>query len=138
MKHRAWFEGLLCFTLLSIMSPICASAFGATEPQVIPQPRELETGQESFRLSVTTRIVISLVDREDRFAAQVLAQERKELAGLQTPVTTGTLDARSSRILLGRFTDPPVQAVLRSHRLTIESVGDVCPGRYSTTGPIPL
>src|SRR5882672_3462220 len=125
MRARVWLQICLSFPLLSVTSATCAQSFDAVrEPQVIPQPREMKAGRGSFRLSGTTRIVVASDNREDLSAAQMLAQELKEVAGLQTPVTTEKIRSTSLQILLGRFTDPSVKALLQSRQLSTESVGD--------------
>jgi len=125
MRARFWLRICLSLPLLPLTPAMCAGSLDpAREPQVIPQPREIETGCGPFRLSGITRMVVASNDREDRSAAQMFVQELKEVAGLQTPVTTEKIRSTSLQILLGRFTDPSVKALLQSRQLSTESVGD--------------
>ena len=125
MRPRFWLSLFLSFSVLTVTPAMRAGSLAsAPEPQVIPQPRELEIKRESFRLSSTARIVLSSTDREDRSAAQMLAQELKEVAGLRTPIATEKIRTTSPQILLGRFTDTAVKALLQSRQLTTGSIGD--------------
>jgi hexosaminidase len=92
------------------------------EPRIVPQPREMETTRNSLRLFPESRIVILSSAKEDRFAAQLLAEEFKELTGKENAVTTDRHPGTSPEILLGRFTDARVQSLLRLGSLKTEGV----------------
>lgn len=68
---------------------------------VIPMPREMEFSAGAMRLGARSRIVLGpLCDERDRFAADDLAEQIAERAGLRLTITRG--EARAGDILLER------------------------------------
>src|SRR5207247_282251 len=126
MKASCWLPLFLRLALFVIVPATCSASLDTrNEPQIIPQPREMDTRSETFHLSETTRIVVLSADQqEDRSAAQMLAQELKDVAGLQMQIATANLHASPSLILIGRLTDPAVKDLLQSRQPTNESIGD--------------
>lgn len=128
--------------VLCMLAPFADSKDAASppEPRLIPQPREIERIGNSFRLGQGARIVVLTSDREDRFSAELLAQELKEATGKKYVVTTGGAGNVSSEILLGRFTDARVQSLLRSGKRKTDDIHgggyvlEVTPGRILVAG----
>ena len=125
MKVSLWLPVFLFFFVCLMLPATCSASFDLrNEPQIIPQPREMEKRSEPFHLLATTRIVVLSADLEDRFAGQMLAQEIKDVAGLQMQTATANLHVSSPLILIGRLTDPAVKDILQSRQLTNEFIGD--------------
>src|SRR5260370_521585 len=82
----------------------------------------MEGTRNSFRLLPESRIVILSSAKEDRFTAQLLAEEFRQVTGRNNQITADRIPAASSEILLGRFTDALLQSFLRSENLKTDGV----------------
>lgn len=76
----------------------------AVEPRLIPAPRNLSTAAGELKLPLPVRLCLASNAPEDRFAADILAQEFKATAGLEVGFSKG---GRCS-ILMGRPGDPKI------------------------------
>ncbi len=125
MNHdRLLHTAVRTFAVLLFFVPLTRAETAAflPEPRVIPQPREMEATRNSFRLLPESRIVILSSAKEDRFTAQLLAEEFRQVTGRKNQITTDRHPAASPEILLGRFTDALLQSFLRSENLKTDGV----------------
>jgi hypothetical protein len=130
MDHRLLFRTAIhAFTALYLIVPFAVGETRTSTPELrlIPQPRELETTANSFRLVPGSRIQVLSSDKEDHLTAELLAQELKEVTGEKHLVASGGAARVSSDILLGRLADVRVQSLLRSDKLKTD---DICAEGY--------
>ncbi len=93
---------LAAFVLFSL------SALAADQLKLIPYPRQVEQREGTFTISATTRIVLSpKYAKEDRLAAEMLAEEIESAAGIKTKIVTAAVVPPNS-IRLSRLGDAAV------------------------------
>jgi hexosaminidase len=95
--------------------------------KLIPEPKEVRLQDGSFQVRPTTRILVEFGHQaEDRIAAETLAEEIHDQAGLKLSIAgikSGTKpDTRA--IVLARLQDKNVRAFLESKGLKADSIGD--------------
>lgn len=111
---------------------LIALAFAETpEPhnplKLIPQPKEVQLHDGSFRVKATTRILVEFGHQaEDRIAAETLAEEIHDRSGLKISITGEKADAKQehSTIVLARLQDQRVKEFLEAKGLKADSIGD--------------
>src|SRR5579863_7927211 len=125
------------FFLLFVLLLMPAMAAGTPGPEsqlkLIPEPKEVRVQEGSFHVRSTTRILVEFGHQaEDRIAAETLAEEIHDQAGLKLSIT-GTKTAESRRteskedagaIVLARLQDRNVREFLESKGLKADSIGD--------------
>lgn len=126
------------FLLLAAFCPLAALA---QEPQLIPQPREVQTTSGWFEVKPETEIVLSTTAAaEDRFAAESLQEEIKEATGRRPPAVVSSPSTQSPAIYLERFGDSLASSMLSSAAMRTEGIGeqgyvlDVTPARIIVAG----
>ncbi|MGC2536006.1 MAG: glycoside hydrolase family 20 zincin-like fold domain-containing protein, partial [Candidatus Sulfotelmatobacter sp.] len=63
--------------------------------KLIPQPKEVQLHDGSFRVKATTRILVEFGQQaEDRIAAETLAEEIHDRSGLKISITSEKADAK--------------------------------------------
>ncbi|HJR06501.1 MAG TPA: beta-N-acetylhexosaminidase [Pyrinomonadaceae bacterium] len=112
---------VLCGALLLLVSSAHAqtpAAVPSVEVQVIPQPRQLKTGNEQFRLTRDVRLALADArSTEDRFAAEDFASDVRDTAGgLALPIGKRR-DRRT--ILIGAIHLAPIDAALKRAGLIV-------------------
>lgn len=132
MKKRYAF--FLFFVLLLAISAMCAQQAPAPVSQLkedqlklIPAPKEVQLRAGTFRVKPTTRILVEFGHQsEDRIAAETLAEEIHNQAGLSVTITGSKEKGRQERstIVLARLQDQSVRAFLESRGLKADSIGD--------------
>jgi hexosaminidase len=125
MKKRAFF--LLAVLLLLV--PVMSAETPGPENQLklIPQPKEVQQHEGSFRVRPTTRILVEFGHQsEDSIAAETLAEEIHDQSGLKVSITGSKEKARQVRstIALARLQDRSVREFLESKGLKADSIGD--------------
>jgi hypothetical protein len=88
----------------------------AQDPILVPQPRELQTAGQVFRVLPTTRIVVAADSPEDRFAASRLQEELKLVTGASFPIVSGA-HGGAGAIVLGRIENPTIHGLVLNHHL---------------------
>jgi hexosaminidase len=114
---------LRCQTLLLAVLGVSPSLPAAQSPNLVPQPREVESVGRAFRILPNTRIGLAADSRVDRFAATSLQEELKLVTGTTFPVVTAG-DGGAGTILLGRMDNPTIQNFLRRHHLETNGIGN--------------
>jgi hypothetical protein len=85
--------------------------------KLIPQPKYVEQHKGAFRLTATTRIVIAAAHAsEDRFAAEVLAEEIHSATGRRIPIAASVTVAPPAAIYLSRL-DARTRSTFKKLRL---------------------
>ncbi|MFZ3368139.1 MAG: beta-N-acetylhexosaminidase, partial [Candidatus Sulfotelmatobacter sp.] len=95
--------------------------------KLIPQPKEVQLHDGSFRVKATTRILVEFGHQaEDRIAAETLAEEIHDRSGLKISITSEKADAKQehSTIVLARLQDQRVKEFLEAKGLKADSIGD--------------
>ncbi|MGB0023587.1 MAG: beta-N-acetylhexosaminidase [Candidatus Sulfotelmatobacter sp.] len=95
--------------------------------KLIPQPKEVQLHDGSFRVKATTRILVEFGHQaEDRIAAETLAEEIHDRSGLKISITGEKADAKQehSTIVLARLQDQRVKEFLEAKGLKADSIGD--------------
>jgi hexosaminidase len=124
---------LLVFSLpVFLLSSIAAQTPASDNSlKLIPQPKEVQLRSGSFHVKPTTRILIEFGHQdEDRIAAETLAEEIKDQAGMNLNITGARPESRTEArqeagsIVLARLQDANVRAFLESKGLKSESIGD--------------
>lgn len=96
--------------LLFASALVCVSAFGADQLKLIPYPRQIEQQTGSFRITPSTRIVLSpKYAKEDRVAAEMLAEEIESATGAKPRIVTAAA-APVGSIRLTRLSDASKEA----------------------------
>ena len=78
---------------------------------MIPEPKEVQLQQGSFRVRPTTRILVEFGHQdEDRIAAETLAEEIRDQSGLKLSITGAKAKSKQEsskrqRIVLARLQD---------------------------------
>jgi hypothetical protein len=96
--------------------PGAAAALGC---QLVPQPREMQIATGQFKLTAATRILVASRSADDRFAADLLADDLKSLAGRAPAIGAArVLPASGSVIYLARLdADAALRTKLRRAKL---------------------
>jgi hypothetical protein len=125
MKTRALF---LLFVLLFLIPFVAAETPGTESPlKLIPEPKEVQVHDGSFRVRPTTRILVEFGHQaEDRIAAETLAEEIHDQSGLKVNITGSKEKTRQVRstIVLARLQDRSVKDFLEAKGLKADSIGD--------------
>ncbi len=98
----------------------------AQQPQLIPQPRELEAKAAAFKVASNLQIVLAArAVKEDRWAAESLAEELKTVTGRRFPIV-GVAQRALGRpqILLGRLDQPAVARALKKANVSVDGIGE--------------
>jgi hexosaminidase len=129
-RYSGWLLPLISLLVIPRMSA------GTVDPQnplkVIPAPKEIRIQSGSFRVKPNTRILIEFGHQdEDRIAAETLAEEISDQAGLTLNITGAKPDSKQeakqqhgSAIVLARLQDRRVRKFLASKGLKADSIGD--------------
>lgn len=105
--RRAAFAILL---LLALSSAVARGQSATASISVIPQPRQITAGTESFRIGADTKVVLADPrSADDRFAVEDFLQDLKETAGVTLHIGRG----RGRSLLIGTFDREPIQSALR-------------------------
>jgi hypothetical protein len=99
-----------------------SSSAAAQDLNLVPQPREVHPAAGEFRLAATTRILVGPRLPDDRFAANLLADDLKRLSGRTPAIATArALPAAGSVIYLARLdADAALRSRLRRARLVTD------------------
>ena len=134
--------GRLAFHFLLVMTLVWSTGAYAQQPQLIPQPRELQFNSPKF--TVTSNLEIHLLAPsadEDRPAASSLQHELKLVAGQEFPILSPPqAPAKGPVILLGRLGQPAASSLLGALKLNASGVAaegyvlDVEPDRVVVLG----
>ena len=108
MKKRAF----LLPAVLLLLVPVMSAETPGPENQLklIPEPKEVQQHEGSFRVRPTTRILVEFGHQsEDSIAAETLAEEIHDQSGLKVSITGSKEKARQVRstIALARLQDAP-------------------------------
>jgi|HubBroStandDraft_1064217.scaffolds.fasta_scaffold00004_184 hexosaminidase len=125
MKKREVF--VLPFVLLLLIPFIAAETGPQNQLKLIPEPKEVQLHEGSFRVRATTRILVEVGHQdEDRIAAETLAEEIHDQSGLKLSITGSKEQAKQVRstIVLARLQDRSVADFLQSKGLKADSIGD--------------
>lgn len=87
------------------LAALAAAALPAEELKLIPYPRSVRQGEGKLVLPSPVRIVVRSNSSEDRFAAGLLAEEIKTVAGSEATVSA---PAAGPAVVIGRAGDPHV------------------------------
>src|SRR6266508_966551 len=115
MPHSLTRAGSAAFAVLSLFALTSGRANAQTNDaspsiSVIPQPRQVSTNAESFRLGADTRILLADPHSvDDRFAVDDFIQDVKDTTGLSFKVGRG----RGRGLLIGTFDNQPIQSALK-------------------------
>jgi hexosaminidase len=97
----------------------------AQQPQLIPQPRDLQSTGQAFEVRPETEIVLPPASAaEDRFAAESLQEELKLVTGHECPIVSLASAAKAPAIHLTRFGDETTGSALEGAGLNTTGVGD--------------
>jgi len=131
MKNRLWLMvlGLWLCSALGSASALAASDSNGLEPlNLLPEPKEVQLHEGGFRVGPKTRILVQLGHQEeDRIAAETLAEEVADEAGLRLNIvgTKTTTGAEGGAIMLMRLQDARVRRFLAHKGLKADaSVGE--------------
>ncbi len=131
MKKR--FALFFSFVTLLLLHSISAAAISGTESslKLIPAPKEVRVQQGRFRVKATTKILVEFGHQEeDRIAAETLAEEIRDQAGLNLNIVGAKPASRQesrqeeSAIVLARLQDRKILRFLASKGLKADSIGD--------------
>lgn len=95
--------------------------------RLIPEPKEVQLHEGSFRVRGTTRILVGVGHQsEDRIAAETLAEEIRDQSGFQLSITGEKAQAGHERstIMLARLQDGGIKEFLGSKGLKADSIGE--------------
>jgi hypothetical protein len=113
--------------LLTIPSILAENPTSHSELKLIPQPKEVQPHQGSFRIRATTKILVEFGHQaEDRIAAETLAEEIHDQSGLNLRITGSKEKGKhpGSTIELARLQDLSVKKFLQLRGLRSDSIGD--------------
>jgi hexosaminidase len=128
---------------LMVGAGVAPFSLRAQQPQLIPQPREVQTKTVRFTVTPGMQIlVVSPVGMEDHFAAESLQEELELVTGHKYPIATTTAapSAGTASILLGRLDQSPIRGLVDSRRLRRDGIPeqgyllDVEPGQVLVAG----
>jgi hexosaminidase len=125
MKKRALFLPAVLLLLIPLMS--AETPGPENQLKLIPEPKEVQQHEGSFRVRPTTRILIDFGHQsEDSIAAETLAEEIHDQSGLKVSIAGSREKARQVRstIALARLQDGGVREFLESKGLKADSIGD--------------
>jgi hexosaminidase len=102
------------------------SLLTAQDLKLIPEPRELQRKPGAFALGASTHIVLGAGHfREDRLAADTIADDIKNLTGRKVSITIGTMPAGTGAIYLARTSDDrTLNTRLKASKLAIDDTFD--------------
>lgn len=118
------FRTLRIFLLTLACALPCAAQSPDAALNLLPAPREVKLGQESFQVTAATRIVIGSATAEaDRLAAETVAAEIQSATGLKIPISTSrAFTEQQNTIYLARLDgDKALDSWLQSHGLALEA-----------------
>lgn len=103
----------------AILSIIALELFpvllSAQQPQLVPEPRELQATGQNFEVKPDTQIVLSPSNAaEDRFAAESLREELRLVTGYEYAIVSSPSAPRGPAIRLARFGDASFQGAQTS------------------------
>lgn len=131
MKNRLWLMVLglwLCSALASASALAASDSNGLELLNLLPEPKEVQLHEGGFRVGPKTRILVQLGHQEeDRIAAETLAEEVADEAGLRLNIvgTKTTTRAEGGAIMLVRLQDARVRRFLAQKGLKADaSVGE--------------
>jgi hexosaminidase len=116
----------LLHVLLAVLAVCSVSAAetsdAVTKLKLVPVPREVRVGAGRFLIGPNSAILLDpLSSKEDRTAAETLAQEIADRAGIVVPIRIARREeSRSGVIALRRLSDPEAVKVMRAHGLQAE------------------
>jgi hypothetical protein len=113
---------LLAIPLISAETPSSSS-----ELKLIPEPKEVQLHEGSFRVRATTKILVEFGHQsEDRIAAETLAEEIHDQSGIQVSIIGSKEKGKqqASTIELARLQDRTVRDFLAARGLKSDSIGD--------------
>jgi hypothetical protein len=114
--------------MLLIASSLYSETPAARNPlKLIPQPKEVQLREGSFRVRPTTRILVEFGHQEeDRIAAETLAEEIHDQSGMNVAIGGEKADAKQERstIVLARLQDERVKEFLADKGLKSDAIGD--------------
>ena len=98
----------------------------AIQPLLIPQPRQVESRAQPFRVETGLKIVlVTPVAPQDRDAARSIQEELELVTGHRFPIVALPEPPKDTpAIVLGRFDQPQIGALLKAWGLSAEGVGD--------------
>jgi hypothetical protein len=107
--------------VLSLFAPVLP----AQQPQLVPQPRELQASVQAFDVKPDTEIVLSpATAADDRTAGESLQEELKLASGVEFPIVSAPSSSRVPAIRLARIGDAHVNAALQAAGLSANGLGD--------------
>src|SRR6516164_652733 len=127
---------------LIVVAGVVSPSLRAQQPQLIPQPREVQAKSARFTVTPDLQIVVvSPVATEDLFAAERLQDELELVTGRKVPITTTAAPpAGAASIVLGRLDQSPIRGLVDSRRLRSDGIPeqgyllDVEPGQVLLAG----
>ncbi len=116
----------LLLLAFAILIPVFSAPLSAQQPMLIPQPRELQTRSQTFKVSGDLKIVLlTPVAHEDRFAAESVQRELKLVTGQTFPIVALPEPPQGApAIIMGRFDQPAMRNLLSARHLSTDGVGD--------------
>jgi hexosaminidase len=118
----------LPFLLLLLISLMSAETPGPqNQLKLVPEPKEVQQHEGSFRVRPTTRILIDFGHQsEDSIAAETLAEEIHDQSGLKVSIAGSREKVKQVRstIALARLQGGGVREFLESKGLKADSIGD--------------
>jgi hexosaminidase len=131
MKKRYGFFLLPFLLLLLIPGMSAETPRPESQLKLIPEPKEVQMHQGSFRVRPTTRILVEFGHQaEDRIAAETLVEEIRDESGLELSITGAKAESKQESkretgdIVLARLRDRIVREFLESKGLKADSIGD--------------
>jgi hypothetical protein len=119
---RHLFSFLLGLVTLPVFAQAPAPSVGKLH--LIPYPKQVSRGASWFRLTAATRIVVNAAHaKEDRLAAESIAEEIRSATGRKVPIVTAvrTMPAQTQVIYLARADDDrALQSRLRPQDLAMD------------------
>lgn len=124
-----------CATVLSALLFATSLALGVSGPEnalkLVPMPKEVSIQHGKFLVKASTKILVEFGHQEeDRIAAETLAEEIHDRAGLKLTISGEKPDSRQEKkedqrnIVLARLQDRKVRDFLASKGLRTDSIGD--------------
>ena len=112
----------VCLFLFSLTAFLFTGTALAQHVNLIPEAKELKPGAQPFRITATTRIVVNpRYAREDRLAAETLADEIESAAGYRPRILSAApSSATMNAILLTRLIDASSKRKLQAQGLTAD------------------
>lgn len=108
----------------------CASSLWAVDNggvTLVPEPKEVHLREGGFHVTPKTRIFVQLGHQsEDRIAAETLAEEISDQAGLRLDIISMKPNGKAEEgtIVLARLQDSRVRRFLAKNGLSADDVGD--------------